>query len=260
MNKKSKKLAWVHSDFTRCSGIFDWFNKENKVIKAYEKFNNIICVSQFSKKKFIERMGIMENIIVRYNINLCNEIILKSNEYVEEKFDEDRFMICTVGRLVESKGYDRLLEIHKKLIEKNIIYDLVIVGDGPDKNKLSNYVEKNNLEDTVHFLGNKKNPYKYIKKSNLFVCSSLWEGFSTVVSEAVILGKPVITTRVSGSEELFLNNEYGLIVENTTEHLYEGLKKLITDKYVYNKYKEKVKERMGFFKTDKLVNEIENIL
>lgn len=258
-NKKSKKLVWVHNDFTKCTGIFDWFHSELETINAYKNFNKIVCVSEFSKNKFIQRMGIKDNLIVRYNVNLCDEIRIKSNELIEENFSKNRFRICTVGRLVEAKGYDRLLRVHKRLIEDNIVYDLVIVGDGVDKKKLMSYIKDNKLEDTVYLVGNKENPYKYIKNCDLFVCSSRWEGFSTVVSEAVILEKPVITTRVSGSEELFLNNEYGLIVENNEEDLYEGLKLLITNKEVFNKYKEKVKERSKFFNTIRAVKSIEEL-
>lgn len=255
-NINSKKLAWVHSDFTRCTGIFDWFSSEKRTVNAYKKFDNIVCVSEFAKQKFSEKMGIKDKVIVRYNVNLCDDIKEKSREEVDENFN-NKFRICSVGRLVEAKGYDRLLRVHKRLIEENIIYDLVIVGDGPEKEKLQKYINDNNLQSTIYLVGNKKNPYKYINNSDLFVCSSRWEGFSTVVSEAVILNKPVITTKVSGSEELFLNNEYGLIVDNDEESLYKGLKLLITNKELLDNYKEKIIERSKFFDTKKAVKSIE---
>lgn len=103
-NKKSKKLAWVHSDFTRCTGIFDWFISEKQTINAYKQFDKIICVSEYAKNKFIERMGINKNVIVRYNVNLCNEIIEKSNEKIDEIKNSIKFTICTVGHLGEAKG------------------------------------------------------------------------------------------------------------------------------------------------------------
>lgn len=256
-NKKSNKLAWVHNDFTKCTGIFDWFRTEEQTINAYKKFNNIVCVSQYAKEMFIKRMGINKNVVVRYNINLVNDIIEKSNEDIEESFKESRFKVCTVGRLVEAKGYDRLLNIHKRLIDEGITYELIIVGSGPEYDKYKKFIVDNRLEDTVHLLGNRTNPYKYINKSDLFVCSSRWEGFSTVISEAVILKKPILTTRVSGTSELFLDNEYGLIVDNDEESLYQGLKLLITNKELLNHYKEKIIERSKFFDTKKAVKNIE---
>ena len=256
-NKKSNKLAWVHSDFTRCTGIFDWFRTEEQTINAYKKFDNIVCVSQYAKEMFIKRMGINKNVVVRYNINLVSDIIEKSNEDIEENFKENRLKVCTVGRLVEAKGYDRLLNIHKRLINEGIAYELIIVGGGPAYDKYRKFILDNRLEDTIHLLGNRNNPYKYINKSDLFVCSSRWEGFSTVISEAVILKKPVLTTRVSGVSELFLDNEYGLIVDNDEESLYQGLKLLLTNKELLNNYKEKIIERSKFFDTKKAVKNIE---
>ena len=259
-NYEANKLAWVHNDFTKCTGIFDWFNNEEQTKNAYRKFNKIVCVSQYAKEKFTERMGIKENVIVRYNINLTDDIKNKAEEKIEEKFNKNTFKVCTVGRLVEAKGYDRLLKIHKRLMDEELKHDLIIVGDGPDREKLTKYINDNNLNNSVYLLGSKSNPYKYIKNSDLFVCSSRWEGFSTVISEAVILEKPVITTRVSGTEELFLNNKYGLITENNEESLYEGLKNIITNKELYVYYKNKVKERSVFFEQEILVNRIEKII
>lgn len=258
-NEQSKKLAWVHSDFTKCTGIFDWFKTEKQTINAYKSFDNIICVSQYAKEMFIKRMGINKGVIVRYNINLVNDIIEKSTEDIEENFKENRLKVCTVGRLVEAKGYDRLLNIHKRLIDEEIIYELIIVGSGPEYDKYKKFIVDNGLEDTVHLLGNRTNPYKYINKSDLFVCSSRWEGFSTVISEAVVLKKPILTTRVSGTSELFLDNEYGLIVDNDEESLYQGLKLLITNKELLNHYKEKIVERSKFFDTKKAVKNIETL-
>ena len=259
-NTSSNKIAWIHNDFTKCTGIFDWFNNEEKTKDAYKKFNKIVCVSQYAKEKFIERMGIKENVIVRYNINLTDDIKNKAEEKIEEKFNENTFKVCSVGRLVEAKGYDRLLKIHKRLMDEGLKHDLIIVGDGPDKENLMNYINDNNLNKSVYLLGSKSNPYKYIKNSDLFVCSSRWEGFSTVISEAVILEKPIITTRVSGVEELFLNNKYGLITDNDEEDLYINLKRMLTDKNLYNKYLNCINERASFFDINKLIFEVEKIL
>ena len=74
--------------------------------------------------------------------------------------------------------------------------------------------------------GFQSNPYSYMKRSDLYVCSSYVEGFSTVVSEAVILGIPVVTTESSGMREILGDSEYGLITENSDESLYQGMKKM----------------------------------
>lgn len=169
-------------------------------------------------------------------------------------------MVCSVGRLVEAKGYDRLLKVHKRLYDEGILYDLVIVGDGPEYDNYCRYTSDNGIEDSVHLIGKRDNPYKYMKQSDLFVCSSRWEGFSTVISEAVILGVPIVTTNVSGTSELLGNNEYGLITENTTEALYRGLKQYLTDSTMQKYYRNKVKERTSFFDKELRLKEIVELL
>ena len=102
---------------------------------------------------------------------------------------------------------------------------LNILGIGPQQRELENFIKENSLESVVTLLGYKTNPYKYLEKSSLFVCSSLSEGFSTAVTEALIVGTPVCTVDVSGMKEILgKNNEYGLITENTEEALYQGIK------------------------------------
>ena len=100
-----------------------------------------------------------------------------------------------------------------------------------------------------------------MKKADLFVCSSIAEGFSTVVSEAIILDIPIVTTNCSGMKEMLGdNNEYGIVTENNEEALYNGIKKILDDKELYNQYKEKVKLRKSMFDLKNIINEIEKLL
>lgn len=258
VNRKSKKFVWVHSDFTKCTGIYDYFKDESTTRNAYLKFDKIICVSEYVKEMFSKVMKITDNCVVRYNINQTEDIKNKSLQTIDETIQThgDRLMICSVGRLVKAKGYDRLLKVHKRLYDEGILYDLVIVGDGPEYDNYYRYISDNGIEDSVHLIGKRDNPYKYMKQSDLFVCSSRWEGFSTVISEAVILGVPIVTTNVSGTKELLGNNEYGLITENTTEDLYKGLKQYLTNPNMQKYYKEKVKDRASFFDKELRLREI----
>lgn len=95
----------------------------------------------------------------------------------------------------------------------------------------------------VTLMGFQSNPYKYVSKMDLFVCSSYREGFSTAVTESIILNVPVITTDVSGMDEILLDGEYGLIVPNDTDALYNGLKDLIMHPQKIELYKKRLMER-----------------
>src|SRR5699024_6359779 len=159
------------------------------------------------------------------------------------------------------KGYDRLLPIFNDLVSENKELHLYILGEGHLEQKIDKYIKENNLDDNVTMLGYKDNPYKYVKQADLFVCSSYAEGFSTAVTESLLVGTPVITTRVSGMEEMLgSNNEYGLIVDNEEEALYEGLKTILNDKKILDYYKKKAEERASFFDTEKTVKEVEKLL
>ena len=157
------------------------------------------------------------------------------------------------------KGYDRLLKIVKKLNEDNLIFDLWIIGVGSEEEKLKKYIDNNDLEN-VKLLGYQENPYKYIKKADIFVCSSRAEGFSTVVSEAVILGKTIVTTECSGMREILGKNaEYGIICKNEEKDLYENLKRVLENKKIFEYYQNKIKERKNFFDMKNNIEKIEKI-
>lgn len=122
-------------------------------------------------------------------------------------------------------------------------------------------MKDNKLEDTYHLIGFRDNPYKYVAKCDLFVCSSYREGFSTAVTESLVVGTPVVSTLCSGAQELLgYNNEYGLIVENSEEGIYKGLKKLLEDKELLEYYKKKAAERGSFFSKEKTVAAVEKML
>lgn len=119
--------------------------------------------------------------------------------------------ILSVGRLSHQKGYEYLLKA-VKLIENEVNYKLLIVGDGPTYNSLITLSKNLGLETSIEFLGFRNDVLEIMAKSHIFVSSSLWEGFPTVVLEAMAIGLPIIATNVSGSRELITDNKTGLLV------------------------------------------------
>ena len=124
---------------------------------------------------------------------------------------------------------------------------------------LENYIEENQISSVVQLLGFQTNPYPYIKNSDLFVCSSRSEGISTVVTEALILGKPIISTRCSGVDELLGDNIYGIITENSTEDLYQGMKNIISNKDLRDELSIRCEKRKEDFKVDAIIEQIESL-
>lgn len=259
-NSHSKKIAWIHTDISNNSGV-NTFKNENEEKECYHKFDKIICVSNEVKNTFIEKTGRTEDIFVQMNPINSNEILEKAKEPIVKNLNKKGLIVSSVGRLVNVKGYDRLLEIHKKLIDEGILHTLWIVGEGEERKKLETYIKENKLEETVNLVGYTQNPYKYVKNSDIFVCSSRIEGLSSALLEATILEKAIITTNCPGTKEIFgENGKTAIIVNNTTEDLYEGMKKVLTDFKLRERLKEKIKTRSKLLDINNVMQQIEKIL
>lgn len=252
-NANSVKLAWVHSDFKKCAGIQNNFKHLNATKNAYKKFHNIICVSNEARKSFIEVMGFKETVNVVYNI-LPNETI-KNKCLFSIPIEHKNFTIVSVGRLHEAKGYGRLLSVVKRLVEEGYQFDLWLIGSGEEEKYLKQYVEKNNLQNVL-FLGQQSNPYSYMKMADLYVCSSKYEGYNLTVAEALLCGTPVLSTECAGPCEILDDGKYGMVVENSKDGLYYGIRKFLEDPEVLETYRVRAKERENFFNQERILEEV----
>lgn len=259
-DKSVKKISWVHIEMPSIKSFMAPYRSIREGIDCYNKYDAIVGVSKTVINSFTTGTGITENLYVKYNTVETEQIRAKSYEHIDDMvFNKDIINICSVGRLVEQKGYERLLKIHKRLIAEQMNCHLYILGEGENRISLGKYIKENNLSDSVTLLGFKENPYKYVKNADLFVSSSYKEGFSTAVTEALIVGTPVITTLCSGMNEMLDNGKYGLIVDNNEEALYEGLKRLLIDKQLLDEYKHMAVQRGKHFETKATVNEVEKL-
>ena len=258
-NRTSKKIAWVHVDlvtWNRVDGIFK--NLEHHK-KAYSKFDEVLCVSQ-TVKKGVEKKYNVKNARVLYNPINREKILKLSNEEVDDIKLSSKFKLISVGRLSEQKGYDRLLRIFKKLKNDGLDIELILVGNGNKYNELNEYIVENKLEKDVTLLGFRENPYKYVRASDLFICSSISEGFSLVIGEAMAIGVPIVSVDCPGPNEVLGFGKYGKLVNNNEEDLYNGIKEMINNRALYKKYKNKANERGKMFSINKFINKVESIL
>lgn len=256
-NKHSKKISWIHVDLENQHKSQQVFKSLWEEKQTYDRFDAIVCVSEYVKAQFQKMFTVHGKLVVKYNPVDVREIIQKSSNPPDEKNLRRKFTVCSVGRLNAQKSYIRLLECHKRLIQDGIDHDLWIIGEGTDRKNLTAYIESNGLNDSVRLLGFKSNPYCYMKNADLFVCSSVAEGFSTVATEALVLGLPVVTTNCSGMQELLGDSEYGIITENSVDGLYEGMKRILQDQELYCQYKTKARARSQMFDMRNAINEIQ---
>ena len=258
-NKKSKKIAWVHADLVTWDRVDGVFKSLEHHKKAYSKFDEVLCVSQ-TVKEGVEKKYNIKNARVLYNPINREKILKLSNEKIEDIEILNKFKLISVGRLSEEKGYDRLLRVFKKLKSDGLDIELILVGNGDKYNELNEYIVENKLEKDVTLLGFKENPYKYVRASDLFICSSISEGFSLVIGEAMAIGIPVVSVDCQGPNEVLDFGKYGKLVSNNEENLYNGIKEMINNKVLYEKYKNKANERGKMFSINKFINDVENIL
>lgn len=258
-NKKSKKVAWVHADLITWDRVDGVFKNIEHHKRAYSKFDKVICVSNIVKKGIEDKYEV-KNAQVIYNPLNKDRILQQSLEEVNEfSVKASNFNIISVGRLSYEKGYDCLLSAFNKLIRDGLKCNLWIVGSGGEYTILNNYILTNGLDDYVKLLGFKDNPYKYMRNSDLFVCSSRSEGFSLVIAEAMVIGVPIVSVDCPGPNELLDCGKYGLLVENNEEKLYLGLKKMINNEELYRHYTTKSRERGNFFCLEDFIHAVEDI-
>lgn len=260
-NLDTKLVSWIHVEQHSKEKLAGSFRSFEEAIRCYNQFDQTICVSEFVKKDFCSILDFKKPCDVLYNTVESDKIIIQSKEQEDKMLNDGAVKLIAVGTLKESKGYDRLLRIIKRLVSEKIKIHLYILGIGPLEQSLKQYVDENELHPYVTFLGYDTNPYKYVAKSDLFVCSSHAEGFSTAATEALIVGTPVCTVNVSGMKEMLgENNEHGVVTENTEDALYEGIRMLISDKELLEKYRRQALIRGEKFNTTSTVLAVENML
>lgn len=259
-NKNTKLVAWIHCTMQSSKEVAVSFRSIREAEACYNAMNKMIFVSEGVRSAFIDNCAYKGTTEVLYNTVESDTILKMSQEPADEMLKEKTRLIA-VGTLKPVKGFDRLLRVMKKLHEESYHIHLYLLGVGPQQKELEKYIEDNKLDDVVSLLGYKTNPYKFVAKSTMFVCSSLSEGFSTAVTESLIVGTPVCTVDVSGMKEMLgSNNEYGIVTENTEEALYKGIKSLLDDPIMLRKYKNQATKRGELFKTEQTVNAVEQML
>lgn len=230
-NKNTKKIAWIHNDISKVYGN----NLKAKVKlmidrKIYNQYQKLIFVSKDNKKAFdIQYPNMKPSEMVIYNYIDSQNVIEKAKATIDFAFDHNQMNFLTVARLVEQKGIDRLIRIHRELIANHYANKFYIIGDGPEKEKLENLIKKEQIEKTFILLGAKENPYPFMKQADMFCLLSKFEGYGMVLEEAKILNKPILITDTAAREAIE-NYKNAMIVENDEHEIYNKLKYIIENK------------------------------
>lgn len=218
------KLEWIHTDWSSHT-----VNRE-LVATRWAKNDYIVSISQAVTEQFLKVFPQFKEKIIEIQNILSPEFVRQQAEINEgiEELNPEGFTICSVGRISYVKNFDSIPHVAKLLKEKGLKFHWYIVGPGnhADIDKVS---AANGVEDVVHFVGAKSNPYPWMKACDLYMQPSRIEGNSVTVREAQILGKPVIVTNYPTAKSQIQDGVDGVICPLSVEGIAEAIYSLASD-------------------------------
>ena len=256
--KSSKKLMWIHNDLTQVSG----YTPEK--IRRFFHYDKVMVISEKIQETFLSLAKNEEEkskIVRIYNPLDTEEILTKAEKpVINYEFDNNIPSFISVGTVFPQKGFDRLLRAHKRLLDEGFQHKVLIVGDGYDFENVKKLKTELGIDKTAIMLGFTDNPYPYFKAADFYILSSRYEGFPTVLFEAITLKKNIIATDVSGVKEMLENGNLGLVTENSEDGIYKGMKEALTNSENFQNYQDRLQNYEMPFNLKNSVNKIMKII
>ena len=206
--RAKKKIAWIHTDYTRISVDVD------KELPVWSRFDKIVSISKDVTRAFLKVFPSLSDKIVEIN-NILSPIFVRERA---EEFpgcffsSKGRINLLSVGRYTFAKNYDNVPDICKRIREAGCDVYWYIVGYGGDEALIREKIKESGMEDYVILLGKKENPYPYMKACDIYVQPSRFEGNSVTVREAQMLCKPVVVTDYPTAKSQIKDGMDGVIV------------------------------------------------
>ena len=226
--KAKKKIAWIHTDYTRV-----WVDAEDE-LKVWQKYDYVASISGDVTNTFLQVFPSLAPKIVEIENILSPSFVRKRAELqdVDKEFrHEGAITLLSVGRFSDAKNYDNVPDICKRLInETKLNIKWYIIGYGGDEALIRQKIKEAGMEEHVILLGKRSNPYPYIKACDIYVQPSRYEGKSVTVREAQMLCKPVVVTNYPTAPSQIRSGIDGVIVPMDNEGCAHGLAEVICDK------------------------------
>lgn len=227
-NPNSLKVAFVHTDFRFFHHSLNAYIDSDAEATCYQKYEYIMFVSKSAcngfhkiyssishRKEYIFYPPITEKMLFERQREISNT--------------EKKPYFITLTRLAPEKGLFKLIDACKKLIEFGYDICFKIYGTGPLYNKLLQRIKAEHLEEYIYLMGYSQTPYNELKNSLAYICPSNYESFCIAIEEALFLSVPVIACRSTGTEEILQNGDFGLIVDNNSEGLFNGINQFLSN-------------------------------
>lgn len=222
----AKKIAWIHTDYSE-------LEIDNNIdLAVWKKFDVIASISDACTEAFLNTYpSLHDKIKLIENITSPGFIRTMANSDIplHERYPES-FTLVSVGRLSYVKGFDMAVKALRLLHDKGLTQiKWLVVGYGGYEDELKQLIANNHLEESFVLLGKKVNPYPYIQACDLYVQPSRYEGKAVTVTEAKILGKPILITNYTTASSQIEDGVEGLICELSVEGIADGIERLFSD-------------------------------
>lgn len=212
--KARNKIAWIHNDFDTTGYNIECYEK------SLERFDRFVAVSQKLQQEFIRHCNAFaDKSEVIYNISDCDTILEKANtlnNLSDRYFKDNRIKLLTVGRLENQKGIDLAIEACKRLADEGYDIAWYVVGEGSERAKYQEMIDRNGLAERFVLLGRKDNPFSYMKACDYYIQPSRHEGYCLTILESMVLNKTIVCTDFAGAKEQIEDGVTGYIVKDTS--------------------------------------------
>lgn len=256
-NKKSKKIGWFHSEIN----IPKFQPLVPKILQQFPCFDHMIYCSQKIKEIMHKEHSSLqypeESVII--NAIPIDEIKKKATVHIDD-FPSSEKVFVSIGRLHFRKGFHKLIEAHSKLIKEDFKHQIIIIGDGEQKHNLLKLIKENQVENTFHLLGNRMNPYPYLKKADYFILPSESEAWPLVIAEALILQKPIIATDTGDVSKMISDGKTGYLINYSVDEMYTAMKKFLSDPEFVMNIQENLIDIEKQFDNKRIFDAVEKIL
>lgn len=267
------KILWIHNILYKRTYETDslrdkfsaWLNKKQlKLVQAsYNHFDKIVCVSDAAKNAYLSVLhnetSPNQDIRVLYNAIDLTKAIEKSKQTIETlPQGQTNFILLT--RTSPEKRTDRLISAARRLKEEGYDFHIYIIGEGMDSQSMQDSIAISHLQDIITLKGRIDNPFPYILQCKWSLCVSERESFSLALLESMALKTPVITTNCGGPGNIVDGGKYGILVDNSTKGVYQGMKMVLDNPTLSVKYSADLHKAVARFDYQGWLKSVEKLL
>lgn len=226
-----RKYSFLHCDYEKISADSPY----NRGI--YQQFDAIAACSEGCKSAFLRVMPELAPLV--WTVPNCQDYarIRRLSDQDPVSFPRGRLNLLSVSRLGREKGILRAVQAISELGSAAEGLSYTIIGDGAERSALLDLIEAHGLQQIVSYLGAKENPYPFMKAADCLLIPSFSEAAPMVIGEAAFLGTPILATETSSAQEMIEVPGYGLVCENSTEGIRDGVQMLLEHPEVLEQYR-----------------------